>query len=341
MAHRARRPVPGVITGLIDRGNLNMQLAVRCWLLTASLQLGSGAVADVANFSFQAEVTSVEAPAGHPVSGRLRIGDSISGTLQYDLGLTDELEHLSRVGSYEALPAGANRFQASGGNGFVFDSSFVPRPFFVATVDDGPQYDTLLVNMSGDTVPSTLQRADTEFVEMGLLLETANTALFPSDALPQHLSLDAFELAGLDFFGIGTAVPTFLVHTTITALATMPPSIEGDYNGNGWVEQGDLDLVLLNWGKAAEIAAARWFGLLPIGIVDQGELDGALLNWGSAALAASVAPEPAAAGLAAICVCMLLLLQRRPVSRRRGFAQRRGNPRSPTAAARSGFSQAL
>jgi hypothetical protein len=269
--------------------------------------------AQIARFSIDARVTSVEAPAGHPVKGRLQVGDTISGTLQYDLALADELDDQVSVGTYEALPAAANRFRASGGNGFVFDSSFIPRPFFVATVDDGPLYDTLLVHMSGDTSPSTLERADTRFVEMGLLLETANTAIFPSDALPEHLSLNDFELAGLDFFGTGTAFPTFLVHTTITALTTLPPPLPGDYNDNGHVEQGDLDLVLLNWGINAELAANSWTGWPPRGRVDQDELDGVLLNWGavgSTAAAVASVPEPASFGILASAFCSLLILRR-------------------------------
>jgi hypothetical protein len=273
-----------------------MHLAVQYSYVLACFLFCSGTLAQIARFTFEAEVTSVEAPSGHPVVGRLRIGDTIRGTLQYDLALADELDDLASVGSYEALPAGTNRFRAAGGNGFVFDSSLIPRPFFVATVDDGPLHDTLLVNMSGDTSPSTLQRADTRFVEMGLLLETDNTALFSSDALPRRLSLDTFELAGLDFFGTGSAFPTFLVHTTITALETTPSSTPGDYNDNGQVEQGDLDLVLLNWGRYGELAAVPWIGAPPTGSVDQDELDGILLNWGDVSLAPSAVPEPGAAG---------------------------------------------
>jgi hypothetical protein len=71
--------------------------------------------------------------------------------------------------------------------------------------------------------------------------------------------------------------------------------IDGDYNGNGQVEQGDLDLVLLNWGQPG--VPGGWVNDLPDGNIDQAELDGVLLNWGNmatAALGASAVPEPSA-----------------------------------------------
>jgi T5SS/PEP-CTERM-associated repeat protein len=72
-------------------------------------------------------------------------------------------------------------------------------------------------------------------------------------------------------------------------------ALVGDYNGNGTVEQADLDLVLLNWGGAGSPPPAGWVNDLPEGLIDQGELDGILLNWGNsapAALGASAVPEP-------------------------------------------------
>jgi hypothetical protein len=63
--------------------------------------------------------------------------------------------------------------------------------------------------------------------------------------------------------------------------------LAGDYNGNGRVEQADLDLVLLNWGTAL---AQPWVD----GTVDQAELDAVLLNWGAeGAVARVAAADPA------------------------------------------------
>jgi hypothetical protein len=84
--------------------------------------------------------------------------------------------------------------------------------------------------------------------------------------------------------------------------ATAEP-LAGDYNGNGRVEQADLDLVLLNWGDlVVNPAGLGWKRSLPIGPIDQGELDGVLLNWGdtTAALGTVAVPEPGAVMLMAV-----------------------------------------
>jgi hypothetical protein len=86
-------------------------------------------------------------------------------------------------------------------------------------------------------------------------------------------------------------------HLRIITAAQMP-----DYNGNGQVEQGDLDLVLLNWGKNAIPAPSGWVMDLPYDTIDQDELDGVLLNWGTAvpeSLAGTAVPEPSTALVAA------------------------------------------
>ncbi|MEM8782158.1 MAG: endo-1,4-beta-xylanase [Planctomycetota bacterium] len=82
-------------------------------------------------------------------------------------------------------------------------------------------------------------------------------------------------------------------------------SLPGDFNGNGRVEQGDLNLVLNNWGRAlSDPAAAGWWNGAPEGVVDQAELNLVLNHWGASTgpdlqgLDTPI-PEPAAAlGLA-------------------------------------------
>jgi hypothetical protein len=71
--------------------------------------------------------------------------------------------------------------------------------------------------------------------------------------------------------------------------------LDGDYNNNGRVEQGDLDLVLLNWGIEGTPPPLGWINDLPEGIIDQAELDAVLLDWGDEVLrtAAASAPLPA------------------------------------------------
>jgi hypothetical protein len=58
--------------------------------------------------------------------------------------------------------------------------------------------------------------------------------------------------------------------------------LRGDFNGNGTVEQGDLDLVLLHWGTSGDPPPQGWTRDLPEGPIDQDELDAVLLHWGQA-----------------------------------------------------------
>jgi T5SS/PEP-CTERM-associated repeat protein len=80
--------------------------------------------------------------------------------------------------------------------------------------------------------------------------------------------------------------------------------IPGDYNGNGLVEQADLDLVLGNWGADAAVPPANWINDIPSGFIDQDELDRVLGNWGTSAdLRRNAAvPEPASWCLAALLI---------------------------------------
>lgn len=273
------------------------------------------AAAEVAQFHYEAVVTSVDLPGGHPLEGRLAPGDVISGRLQYDLALGDYLDAVPTVGIYEALPAGLNRASAASGNGFTFDSTLVARPAFSATVDDGSYSDILLVRYSGDTMPSTLERPDTQFVEMAFLLETTNTRLFSSDDLPDRLALQDFELAGIDFFGTGSTFPTFLVNTSIISLETMPPMLPGDFSGNGLIDQSDLDLTLVHWGETATPVPPTWIGLPPEGIIDQTELDYVLASWGAVSARSTAIPEPGTLALVTLIGAIALcgkFLRRRP-----------------------------
>ncbi len=91
---------------------------------------------------------------------------------------------------------------------------------------------------------------------------------------------------------------------TLDAVTSTP----GDYNASGQVEQGDLDLVLQNWGRdtVANGVPTGWTNDLPDGLIDQAELDGVLLNWGATAApnfgGASV-PEPGVFFLAVMLWC--------------------------------------
>ncbi|MEM8781333.1 MAG: caspase family protein [Planctomycetota bacterium] len=90
--------------------------------------------------------------------------------------------------------------------------------------------------------------------------------------------------------------------------------LAGDLNRNGQVEQGDLNLVLNNWGRdtLATGVPNGWLATEQLtGTVDQDELNAVLLNWGALAapdFSATTVPEPA--GLGAV-VAALGLRRRR------------------------------
>jgi serpin B len=91
--------------------------------------------------------------------------------------------------------------------------------------------------------------------------------------------------------------------------------LSGDFNGDGKVDQGDLDVVLLDWGANAsghQILEGWRIGRAD-GPIDQGELDAVLLNWGDSlpTLGHAGVPEPAAWILALIFVAAASGLQRR------------------------------
>ena len=108
--------------------------------------------------------------------------------------------------------------------------------------------------------------------------------------------IDAWRLTGTPGSSDAEVVPWVSIAEFDGILHTAASGyfLDGDYNGDGWVSQADLDLVLLNWGgsELPETWAAthQFDGVL----VSQNELDAVLLNWGSGtAPAATAIPEPA------------------------------------------------
>lgn len=92
-------------------------------------------------------------------------------------------------------------------------------------------------------------------------------------------------------------------------LSSVSEILPGDYNGDGFVSQADLDLVLMNWGD--NVAPAGWLALDQFdGVqVSQNELDGVLLNWGIGTPPALAIPEPATA--AAMLSGLVVMVRRR------------------------------
>lgn len=154
-------------------------------------------------------------------------------------------------------------------------------------------------------------------IELMPLGTVGNLAQFGATLVQPTVFRDTFDVdAGLfdvpvtvDVSGQVVARGMFLVDLTGGAGALV-----GDYNGNGLVEQADLDLVLGNWGEDAAAVAEEWVNDPPQGIVDQGELDGVLANWGRSSMGglatARFVPEPSTMALLLVGVCGALCCRR-------------------------------
>ena len=109
-----------------------------------------------------------------------------------------------------------------------------------------------------------------------------------------------FQRADLTF--ASTALNQIMVDTAPEMLVGLP----GDFDGNGSVGNGDLTLLLDNWGDAVPPTPTGWNGLAPTTPgVGNDELTALLDGWGDVADAASAVPEPTTLLLAVMGACIL------------------------------------
>ncbi|MEM1026539.1 MAG: hypothetical protein AAGJ38_00475 [Planctomycetota bacterium] len=177
---------------------------------------------------------------------------------------------------------------------------------------------TLLFELGGNTAGVDFdQLTVTGFADLGGALAVELTNGFTPDANDTFTIFDAAILAGIfdnvlpgrrlttvdgrgSFvvdYGLGSPAPTGqIVLSDFLAIA----SLSGDFNGSGSVEQGDLNLVLNNWG----VLRGSWSNAtgFATGTVDQEELNAVLNNWGSStapSFAGFDIPEPTSLALLA------------------------------------------
>ncbi|MEM7625467.1 MAG: hypothetical protein AAF333_07560 [Planctomycetota bacterium] len=145
------------------------------------------------------------------------------------------------------------------------------------------------------SVVSTITAADMIDFEITLTGGGASETQTFSDTIDTALG-NGFGLTGAAF---SESTESSIVFDNFTVdFGGGPAPLTGDYDGNGFVGQSDLDLVLLNWGDSVIppewVAGDQFDG----GLIGQNELDGVLLNWGdSVPPTVTAVPEPASFGL--------------------------------------------
>ncbi|MEM8783552.1 MAG: hypothetical protein AAGE65_11950 [Planctomycetota bacterium] len=105
----------------------------------------------------------------------------------------------------------------------------------------------------------------------------------------------AFDIDGQDSLLTAVTNVRLILNRSGSLQLGVSTTLPGDYNASGAVEQGDLNLVLNNWGQAT---APGWIALEQLeGAVDQAELNAVLNNWGArdtpALSESQTIPEPA------------------------------------------------
>ncbi len=126
--------------------------------------------------------------------------------------------------------------------------------------------------------------------------------------------IDAQVTSGIltGFGGTGIVKHSFAAGvTTIWAENGSTGTEPGDFDASGAVGQGDLDLVLLNWGNTAPPVPAGWVNEQPSGLIGQGSLDDVLLNWGNGSPTLTAVPEPTSIALLGLAGCLLASGRRR------------------------------
>ncbi len=152
------------------------------------------------------------------------------------------------------------------------------------------------INISGELGQFDFDLADVGTIVNQSILGATLSLGFESRRIEAPIALTI--LVPVDTIFIPISITGTLVGT---GAGLIVPPLVGDYNGSGQVEQGDLDLVLQNWGAdTAGGSPNGWTNDPPQGLVEQAELDRVLQNWGATGapdFRGTSVPEPAFAVL--------------------------------------------
>ncbi|MEM8875049.1 MAG: PEP-CTERM sorting domain-containing protein [Planctomycetota bacterium] len=204
----------------------------------------------------------------------------------------DEVLYIGKVGgeggSEWGLDQGVQGPVGVAGSDSTTDTLLVAKITIGASGND--DFVDLFINPTLGTLPTTPDIAGYQFNEDPAALNGDGNRIRQIDELRLGSQNGVFEV---DEIRLGA---TFF---DVTIAEINNPGVLGDFNESGSVEQGDLNLVLNNWGtvRTFDDPAGTVFGSL---LVDQEELNAVLNNWGSSSAPSfegSAIPEPASLAL--------------------------------------------
>lgn len=153
------------------------------------------------------------------------------------------------------------------------------------------------------------------------LKDTGGTTLAPGASFELGEIFDTAQAQDLEFeFVLADAGAFDPIAGRVLYQSAIVGPLAGDFNNNGAVENGDLTLLLNNWGAAVPPVPAGWTGDQPTTpAIDNSELTALLNNWGNTAgagagvLGTTAVPEPGTCALVlvALSICGLARGSRR------------------------------
>ena len=192
--------------------------------------------------------------------------------------------------------------------GFVTVSGVVPQDTVLVGLDietpaGSPDLAQLLAILDDNEVVFT----DISGAPSGVLPGYSDNPLYDDYEIVVEVGTEEDGTFDINWNFVFDADAAFSANPLVTAIAfgTVEASaaLVGDFNGDGFVSQPDLDLVLLNWGDSSLPAGFDENALSSGGpfdsLISQNELDDVLLNWGNGTPPAPVnaIPEPTSLAL--------------------------------------------
>ncbi|MEM1445103.1 MAG: hypothetical protein AAGF84_03550 [Planctomycetota bacterium] len=232
---------------------------------------------------------------------------------------TGALAGVVTIESGGTLAPGVRVSAAPSGTGDIEESTF---GFHDLTLEAGARVEMDIVRETdGTTAQDQILLSGVGMLDGGLSVDVSGSVFFSEG---ERLTLFESAVAGgiqgtFDTVEVTGLVPGVLLDIEylsqrVDLVVTQAEVLAGDYNFSGRVEQGDLNLVLSNWGQ--ERTFENGGEPFATDVVDQEELNRVLSNWGSSnapSFAGFDVPEPA--GLGAVWIGALSTLTRRRMGR--------------------------